>query len=75
MEHSIQLDDILVLGTDGLRDNLFDSDIIAVIEERMKNNKVDLQTVSDQLACLAEIKSYDQQYESPFTIEMKKDTG
>jgi len=32
--------DIVVLGTDGLWDNLFDDDVKSVIEARLKGSKV-----------------------------------
>jgi protein phosphatase PTC7 len=63
------------MGTDGLWDNLFDNDIISLLETKLNGrqslNVKQLQELSESLSTFAEIKSYDAKYESPFTIEAR----
>jgi len=40
--HDCQLHDIIVMGTDGLWDNLFDGDIISMLESKIKNEKLNV---------------------------------
>ena len=74
MTHTVTGNDILVLGTDGLWDNLFDHDIVAILESRLDKSGTlhNLQDCSGLISTLAEVKSYDKLYESPFTVESRK---
>lgn len=67
---SIQLekDDILILATDGLWDNLFDQDIIS--EELLI--KSDLKKSVENLVKKTRIAASQKDYESPFCIEARK---
>ena len=78
LTHDIQESDMVILGTDGLWDNLFDADITKILENRLKVaakgsqlTASDLQAASDMISTLAEAKSYDKQYDSPFAVEAK----
>ena len=66
-EHVVHHDDVIVVGTDGLFDNVFDSDILdKCIKPSWSNNEMDLQTAADCLALHAEVYSYDQKYVGPW---------
>lgn len=78
LSHDVQGSDLVVLGTDGLWDNLFDVDITNILENRLENRgkgceltAADLQAASDMISTLAEAKSYDKQYDSPFAVEAR----
>lgn len=74
-EHKVRKDDVLILATDGVLDNLFDRDIQYCVEVNLpkRGAQIDnLQRVSDCISTSAEIKGYDEKYESPFTIESRK---
>lgn len=66
--HDIYHNDILVLGTDGLFDNLFDVRIIELIKPfvRTSDNILDLTLVAEIVAKEAEKFSRNQGYMSPF---------
>ena len=71
-EHYVENNDIVVMGSDGIFDNLFDDDIISCLETQIKNRKIEnLQNASNCLSMSAEIKGYDPTYNSPFAIEAK----
>eukprot|EP00271_Cylindrocystis_brebissonii_P004755 TRINITY_DN16597_c0_g1_i1.p1 TRINITY_DN16597_c0_g1~~TRINITY_DN16597_c0_g1_i1.p1 ORF type:complete len:528 (+),score=72.50 TRINITY_DN16597_c0_g1_i1:164-1747(+) len=57
--------DVLVVGTDGLFDNLFDSDVTAVVMHCVKAGKGP-QATSEQLAALARLRAQDRTHFSPF---------
>eukprot|EP00355_Strombidium_rassoulzadegani_P005052 CAMPEP_0168618786 /NCGR_PEP_ID=MMETSP0449_2-20121227/6255_1 /TAXON_ID=1082188 /ORGANISM="Strombidium rassoulzadegani, Strain ras09" /LENGTH=270 /DNA_ID=CAMNT_0008659679 /DNA_START=35 /DNA_END=847 /DNA_ORIENTATION=+ len=72
--HRAQHNDIVVMGSDGIFDNLFPSDILSCMNDFIDPktlNITDLQGTSNCLSTLAEIKGYDPKYESPFAIEAK----
>lgn len=74
-EHKLKNDDIIVMGTDGVWDNLFDKDIqyCAASQLRAGSTSLDnIQHVSDCISTLAEVRGYDSTYESPFTVEGRK---
>eukprot|EP01080_Neovahlkampfia_damariscottae_P010017 gene10017-2336_t len=58
----VQDDDIVILGTDGLFDNLYDSDILDV----MKQSDGDIDFVSSSLLTRAKDKMIEKDYYSPF---------
>ena len=66
--HTVCDGDIVVMGSDGVFDNLFDSDIIACIKRHDPN----LEHIADCIATYAEIVSYDESYESPYTVAAVK---
>ena len=69
--------DIVVMGSDGLFDNMFDSDIEEIIQEEYhklveENNKIDkYQDLAFRIAETAYYKSLDKYYVSPFAIASK----
>ena len=68
--HEIRENDLIVLGTDGLWDNLFEKQIIQVIQTHLKNSPViqDLSVVAKDLGQTAENLSHSQNYNSPFAV-------
>ena len=66
--HSVQHNDIIVIGTDGLFDNLFDDQIKDLIKPFMQGTRDlnDPSKVADVIAESAEQKSRDSNYLSPF---------
>ena len=61
--------DILVVGSDGLWDNLFKSQIVKFITQFLRGSNMELRDpalVAEQLALKAERLSYVESYNSPF---------
>lgn len=67
--HDLQVNDIVIVGTDGVFDNLFDADIIDIVQ---KSKIGEVRTIADKIAQLAYEKSLDTKYNSPFSIGAKK---
>ena len=69
--HEIQENDIIVLGTDGLWDNLFEDHIIQIIKPffEISNRIQSLSTVAEMIGETAERYSLDQRYKSPFSVK------
>lgn len=62
------------MATDGVWDNIFDQDIQSCVNYHLKRDG-SLKSVDDVSKCistLAEAKSYDKTWESPFYVEAKK---
>lgn len=60
------------MATDGVWDNLFEDDIQVCVNSQLKNDNLalgNLKSASDCISTLAEAKSYDPTYVSPFTVE------
>lgn len=78
-EHEVQHNDIVILATDGVLDNLFEGQISKCIKNNMRpdgGDLVDLQDVSDCISTSAEAYSYRKDYFSPYTksaVEHGKD--
>lgn len=82
-EHVVSHNDIVILGTDGLFDNLFEEDIIDIVRQHIdwdrkeeggvtKEEQLTLRNprlLSKQLSAMAEAKGYDPNYMSPFSVE------
>mmetsp|Transcript_9672 Transcript_9672/g.14718 ORF Transcript_9672/g.14718 Transcript_9672/m.14718 type:complete len:110 (-) Transcript_9672:17-346(-) len=72
-EHAVQHQDIVVMGTDGLWDNLFEEDIKSCLRPHFsRTSGLDTSAASKCISTLAEAKSYDKTYDSPFAVEAKK---
>jgi protein phosphatase PTC7 len=67
--HPIKEKDVLILGTDGLFDNLFDEQILNLVNE---NKNAPLDHVAKELGQLAFSKSLDSTYNSPFATGAKE---
>lgn len=74
MTHEVQLNDIFVLGSDGLFDNLFERDILDIIKPFIKHDDriLDPELVAQMIAQKAEQLSKDSNYISPFSKEAYK---
>ena len=70
-EHEVQHNDVVIVATDGVLDNLFEEQISACIRINMRFDGVgdlkNLQDVSDCISYSAEMLSYKKDYYSPFT--------
>lgn len=67
------MNDIIVMGSDGLFDNLYDEDILKCIKPYLKGKL--LEDVTGSVNCMAEEaerKSYDKSYFSPFAKGAKE---
>jgi len=66
----VNKNDLLILGTDGLFDNLFEHEILEIVENHLSNKKViskdDINSLAYSLARRAQEKSNDYLCESPF---------
>eukprot|EP00270_Netrium_digitus_P003069 TRINITY_DN1348_c0_g1_i3.p1 TRINITY_DN1348_c0_g1~~TRINITY_DN1348_c0_g1_i3.p1 ORF type:complete len:367 (-),score=97.07 TRINITY_DN1348_c0_g1_i3:41-1141(-) len=68
-EVQLQAGDTLVMGSDGLFDNVFDRDLAAVVSIFGGRDEVSAARTSAALAALAAKKSLDTAYESPYVVE------
>lgn len=80
--HSIQHNDIVVMGSDGIFDNMIEPHFQLCLNsylDRESLNIIDIKSVADCMSMQAEILGYDPNYNSPFAIEArnhgKKFTG
>ena len=65
--HQVKDKDVVIMGTDGLFDNLFDKDILACLEDSTHGQiAMDQTKVATCLATKAEKLSFDKKYDSPF---------
>lgn len=66
--------DLIVLGTDGLLDNMFGREIEQVLEEKTgeEEGDVDLEMLAGVIAELALYNSFDRFRDSPFSVAAKK---
>ena len=67
--HSVDHNDILIVGTDGLFDNLYDEQIIEIVQPYVTSDNSDIsdpEVVADVIAGHAEKLSRDPNYHSPF---------
>ncbi|CAG9324213.1 unnamed protein product [Blepharisma stoltei] len=75
-KYSIQIrkGDILVIGTDGLWDNLFTEEVFAIVKKSYEENKNDLKIAAERLVSEAKnrMSSWDA---TPFSLESSKHTG
>ena len=68
MEHKILDDDIIVMATDGVFDNLYNKDIIKCVKSKLTKDKKlkPMQEVADCIAKTADEYGKRKDYESPF---------
>lgn len=76
-EHQMSPSDIIVMGSDGLFDNVFDKDFKPCIQKQIirENGFAKMQSPQEAAECLGEFayrKSKDRRYESPFSVGAKK---
>ena len=62
--HKVKHNDVIVLGSDGLFDNVFDKDLISCIQNQ--ETKFESQKAAECLAKKANTLSLDENYDSPF---------
>lgn len=70
-EHEVEHNDIIVLATDGVTDNVFDHQIMNECISPHLNQTGDLPKPEDSALCissLAEVLSYSNKHESPYTV-------
>ena len=69
----LQVGDAIVAGSDGLFDNMFDTDIVAVMSEFTARSTYTKETAKQAAALIADIatrNSIDSSYRSPFAVEV-----
>jgi protein phosphatase PTC7 len=73
MVHEIQENDIIVLATDGLWDNLYETQIMSIIKPFLSidNEIKDLEIVAEMIGKTAEQFSLNQRYKSPFALRSR----
>lgn len=66
--HDVQENDIFILATDGLFDNVYERDVISIVRPFIKHTDeiIDLDLVAEMIAQKAEDLSKDPKYISPF---------
>lgn len=69
-ELNLELGDYIVLSTDGLFDNVSDSEIIQIIQAQEKEDTIE--NISTELVKLAEKKSKSETNETPFSLSARK---
>ena len=62
---------MLVLASDGIWDNLFDEDILTCLHRPRRDSKAFAEASATCIAELAQTKSQDKSYESPFAKHAK----
>ena len=74
--HYVNHNDIVVMGSDGVFDNLYDTDIISQCIQPKINlvsgNIDDIQDTATCISTLAEVTSYKKDFESPFTKSARR---
>jgi len=68
-QHELKENDILILGTDGMFDNLFDNQVLDLLNE---NKEWSVEEISKALGAIAFEKSLDTSYMSPFAVGARK---
>ena len=71
-KHEVKHGDLVILGTDGLFDNLKATDIATLINEHLKSNRLDEQKVATVIAEHTYRLSLDPKHRSPFAEEASK---
>jgi protein phosphatase PTC7 len=68
--HQIRENDIIILATDGLWDNLFENQILQILQPYYENSQVlrDLNSIAAKMAEICEKFSENQRYKSPFSV-------
>ena len=74
--HVVKQDDVLIMGTDGVYDNLFDKDIMQCVNTSPSPPQLDKdfnsQDIADCIAKKAEKFSFDKKYDSPFAVHARE---
>lgn len=71
-EHKVNNGDIVVVGTDGLFDNMKNEDLADIVNEHLKKEKFSAKNISEKIAKRAFELSLDTTHASPFSLEAGK---
>ena len=73
LEHQVQENDIIVMASDGVWDNIYSTHIKSCIDSQLKPNGEldDIQTVANCITTSAEFMGYDPKYVSPFIVDAR----
>jgi len=69
LSHELKYDDLVIVATDGLFDNLFNSRILKIVEE---NRGESVREIADSLTNTAFKLSINEKYKSPFAVGARK---
>lgn len=70
-KHDIHEGDIVIVGSDGLFDNVFDEQIISLINEECQNGEIDIEIFTQRLLKICYDLSLDSTYVSPFAANAR----
>lgn len=70
-EVKVREGDIVIMGTDGLFDNLFRKDIERIVNQTLQREN-GIEDLAEALSSEANLKSLDESFNSPFSMEAKK---
>jgi len=72
--HRVSNNDIIVMATDGVWDNCFDTEIMSIVKEGIQNgnNLDDPQSIALAVAKLASKHGHDSSYRSPFEVSSEE---
>jgi protein phosphatase PTC7 len=71
--YNIQNNDIIIVGSDGVWDNLFDDQIIGIVEQNIENGILkDPKQLAEDIVNIASSFSIDEEYDSPFAIKARE---
>ena len=75
--HNVINNDIVIMGSDGLFDNLYSNEMLTCFEGRMNTDKSmsNLDEISKCIAYSAEVRSYDKAYLSPLVQQNREQKG
>ena|SRR3990167_1043436 len=71
-KHDVKDGDLVILGTDGLFDNMRPTDIASLVNSHLQSNRLDEQAIATLIAEKTYQLSLDSKHNSPFAVEASK---
>ena len=71
-EHDAQPGDIVILGTDGVFDNISGEDVTSLVNQHLSSNKFKAKELAELIANKSFELSFSETHRSPFAIEAQK---
>ena len=70
--HSVSNNDLVVLATDGVLDNLFNENLVDCLKKHIAGQAdTEVQEAATCIARSAELRSYQKDYDSPFAVNAR----